>query len=359
MAQCVNGFCLMNIMQFPNQNLSDHIAVDTAVAVLRRGGLVAFPTETVYGLGADAENPGALERLYVVKGRPQNHPVIVHLAASARVEDWAAAVPDAAYRLAESFWPGPLTLILPRASRVPDAVTGGQDTVGLRVPDHPIAQALLRGFGGGVAAPSANRFGCLSPTRAEHVRADLGGDVDIILDGGACPVGVESTIVAFRDGRPIVLRPGRITSEQLEAALKGEAVLIGSPGGADGVSKTKSKGTDLNTVSRAPGMLARHYAPRTPLELLLPEALLQSLSDLSGHAPVRVGVLALRTPPSDVAANVHWVRADSNPIDYARALYAHLRMLDQAGLDVIFVEAVPESGPWAAVADRLRRAAAR
>jgi L-threonylcarbamoyladenylate synthase len=344
-------------MKATSENYTDATTVESAVIVLKRGGLVAFPTETVYGLGADAENPAALERLYAVKGRPRQHPVIVHLAASARLEDWAVDIPVAAHRLAEAFWPGPLTLILARGARVPDAVTGGQDTVGLRVPAHPMAQALLEAFGGGVAAPSANRFGRLSPTCAEHVRADLGEDADVILDGGACPVGVESTIVAFREGQPTVLRPGMITPAQLEAVLRQDIPLSGTSGTAGGES---DKHQGLNTVSRAPGTLARHYAPRTPLKLLSPEALTQALygptpPGLPDRGSGPIGVLARREPPPE-HIGTHWIQADSDPAAYARELYAHLRELDQAGLEEIFVEAVPESEDWTAIADRLRRA---
>uniref|UniRef100_UPI002FDD1BFD L-threonylcarbamoyladenylate synthase n=1 Tax=Pelomicrobium sp. TaxID=2815319 RepID=UPI002FDD1BFD len=198
-----------------------------AVDILRAGGLVAFPTETVYGLGADARNPEAVGKIFAAKGRPQHHPVIVHLAEAAQLEAWAVDIPDGARRLAERFWPGPLTLILRRGPGVPDAVTGGQDTVGLRVPAHPVAQALLQAFGGGIAAPSANRFGRLSPTTAQHVEAELDGAVDLILDGGACPVGIESTIVDCAGERPTLLRPGHIGREVLEEAL---GVRVEAPG---------------------------------------------------------------------------------------------------------------------------------
>ncbi|HEV7536585.1 MAG TPA: L-threonylcarbamoyladenylate synthase, partial [Acidimicrobiia bacterium] len=189
--------------------------VAEAVAVLRRGGLVAFPTETVYGLGADANNPAAVERLFAVKGRPRSHPVIVHLGDPMALKEWASEVPAEAWALAEAFWPGPLTLILPRADRVPDAVTGGAATVGLRVPAQPLALELLEAFGDGVAAPSANRFGRVSPTTAAHVRADLGSDVDLVLDGGMCRVGVESTIVDLSSAVPAVLRLGGTSTEAL------------------------------------------------------------------------------------------------------------------------------------------------
>jgi L-threonylcarbamoyladenylate synthase len=358
-------------------------AVENAVLALKQGRLVAFPTETVYGLGADAENLDALNLLYATKGRPPNHPVIVHLAPSAQLDDWAENIPEAAYRLAEAFWPGPLTLILSRAARVPNAVTGGQNTVGLRIPAHPVAQQLLEAFDGGVAGPSANRFGRLSPTTAEHVRADLGDAVDCILDGGACPVGVESTIVAFQNGEPVVLRPGMITPKQLETTLSDCLISTAKPAIASTASKTSTHTTQttLNhskitstettqvvsadkqtTISRAPGTLARHYAPQTPLSLLsskeLKETLLQRQHDRNPTVQKHIGVLAWKTPNSSIIpVNCLWVEASSNPEVYARELYAHLRMMDESHLDALYVEAVPDTDEWAAIADRLRRAA--
>src|SRR6185503_20849697 len=206
----------------------DPASIQTAVDVLRKGGLVAFPTETVYGLGADADNEQALKAIFRVKGRPETHPLIIHLNRREQLQDWAASIPDSARKLAERFWPGPLTLILKKASRVSKVVTGGQETVGLRVPDHPAALSLLREFGGGVAAPSANRFGRVSPTTAEHVRQDLGGDVDFILDGGPCSIGVESTIVDLSSGDPVILRPGGLTKERLEETLGCSVPVLGS-----------------------------------------------------------------------------------------------------------------------------------
>jgi L-threonylcarbamoyladenylate synthase len=327
--------------------------IEAAVDILKQGGLVAFPTETVYGLGADAENPVAMDRLYTVKGRPKGHPVIVHLASIQQLEAWAEDIPLAAWQLAEIFWPGPLTLILKRAARVPDAVTGGQETVGIRVPAHPGALQLLQAFGGGLAAPSANRFGRLSPTRAAHVQADLGQDVDLILEGGECPVGVESTIVAFRDGLPVILRPGMITAEQIEA------VLSANPG----PPKLNSIFQDVTqtpgaTVIRAPGTLASHYAPRTPLRLIASEQLIAKVQwDWPADQPL--GVLARQEKPSQWAdrVNLIWVNLEDEPEAYARQLYAQLRELDQRHLVEIWGETVPEHGAWAAVSDRLQRAA--
>jgi L-threonylcarbamoyladenylate synthase len=298
--------------------------IDAAVAVLRRGGLVAFPTETVYGLGADAGNATALERLFAVKGRPHGHPVIVHLGAASDLDQWARDVPDAARRLAAAFWPGPLTVLVPRADRVPDLVTGGRPAVGVRVPSHPVALDLLRAFGGGVAAPSANRFGRVSPTTAAHVRADLGDDVDLVIDGGPSTVGVESTIVDCTTDVPMVLRHGGLTAAAMAAVLDGP--LLGVPSGP----------------SRAPGMLASHYAPRAMVELVGDSgAAVRRLEELrtAGHAADIID------PGPDVVA-------------YARHLYEWLREADDRALDVVVVVPPPEEGVGVAVNERLRKAAA-
>lgn len=313
--------------------------LDAAVRILRAGGLVAIPTETVYGLAADASNPAAVRRLYEVKGRPPGHPVIVHIAGIEALPRWAARVSEDARRLAEAFWPGPLTLILPRTSAAVDEVTGGRDTVGLRVPDHPLALALLRAFGGGVAAPSANRFGRVSPTTAEDVRADLGGDVDLVLDGGPCDVGVESTIVdCSEDMPPVILRPGGVTAEQIEAVL-GHAVRR-TPDGP----------------SRAPGMLPAHYAPHA--RVLVVEAVDTALASAAAHARAggRTGLLTPRavTSPEGVTALV----AGDTPEAYAAALYERLREADRLGLDLLVVVPPPAEGVGVAVRDRLARAAA-
>lgn len=338
--------------------LVDAGQIEVAVAILRQGGLVAFPTETVYGLGANAESSDALDKLYTVKGRPKGHPVIVHLGDAQQLNDWAQDIPELAWKLAEAFWPGPLTLILNRSARVPDTVTGGQETVGIRVPDHPVALQLLRAFGGGIAAPSANRFGRLSPTRAAHVQADLGEDVDMIIDGGDCPVGVESTIVAFRNGKPMILRPGMITVEQIAKALESQSesssqVQHARQESIDATQKTKAP----SEVIRAPGTLASHYAPRTPLRLVSAQQL-QVLAQSETTNLKSLGILAWQfKPQANTLTGVQWVNLDTDPAVYARQLYASLRELDQLQLDEIWVEQVPEEGAWAAVADRLRRAA--
>jgi len=315
-----------------------------AVELLAAGELVAFPTETVYGLGADAANPSAVAKIFAAKGRPADHPLIVHVAGHDWIERWAEDVPDAAWELAEAFWPGPLTLILKKQAWVPAAVTGGQDTVGLRVPGHPVALELLRRFAaagtrGGVAAPSANRFGRISPTLAAHVRDELGERVPLVLDGGPCQVGIESTIIDCSRGEPVILRPGHVTPEALGEVL-GTVPAIETAAGAPRVS----------------GSLEAHYAPRTPLKLVAADRLLDFLNALR-HSGRRAAVLCHSQPPQ--AGMPHVFRLlPADPAGYAHGLYGALRELDQAGADLIAVEALPAGPAWAAVADRLRRAAA-
>lgn len=321
----------------------DSAAIKEAAEALRRGLLVAFPTETVYGLGASATDAEALRRLYAAKGRPANHPVIVHLASAESLTEWASHVPEGARKLALALWPGPMTLILPRAAKVPDAVTGGQDTVGLRIPNHPVAHALLQEFGGGVAAPSANKFGRLSPTTAQDVAADFADEVDIVLDGGACEVGIESTIVDYSGDRPRILRPGMILPEQI-------AAIIGDPvDTAFGVSAKSSQ-------TRAPGGLPSHYAPNTPLRITSGEQLGELLNDIAA-AGKHACVLAFQHRPATTSA-LNWIAAPKKSNEYARQLYSNLRKLDREKADYIIVEAVPETTEWSGIADRLRRAAA-
>jgi L-threonylcarbamoyladenylate synthase len=302
-----------------------------AAELLRAGKLVAFPTETVYGLGADASRPEAISRLYAAKGRPAGHPVIIHFACAADAFRWAREVPQGARTLAKRFWPGPLTLILKRSALAQDFVTGGQDNVGLRVPSHPIARQLLVSFGGGIAAPSANRFGHVSPTTAEHVREDLGNDVDLVLEGGPTEVGIESTIVDFASGSPVLLRPGHIGKRQLEEAL--HAKVENSSG-----SKTRHSGG-----------LERHYAPRTPARLVPTHELDREIAKLGD----KVAVLAFSRPDERVD---YWLRMPRDPHAYAQRLYAALRELDTANCEALLVESPPDAPEWAAVLDRLRRA---
>jgi L-threonylcarbamoyladenylate synthase len=312
-------------------------SIEQAVGILRSGGLVAFPTETVYGLGADAANPAAVRRVFSAKGRPADHPLIVHIADMADLKRWAADVPRSAWLLAEKFWPGPLTLIVPRSQQVNPVVTGGQKTIGLRVPSHPVAQRLLKAFGGGIAAPSANRFGRISPTTAQHVRDDLGADVDLVIDGGPCDVGIESTIVDLSGAQPSVLRPGRISVRQLEDAL---LVQLNTPAGG---------------APRVPGTLPAHYAPRTALRLVAADALETFLRKDTGTTPC--AVLAPRGRPRDTKAAL-WQVAPADAEAYAQQLYALLRRLDTAGCALIVVELPPVLPEWEAVRDRLVRAAA-
>jgi len=306
--------------------------VARAAEILRAGGLVAFPTETVYGLGADAASAAAVARLYAVKGRPGNHPVIVHFAAAEQAFEWASDVPQAAQVLAARFWPGPLTLILKRSARAADFVTGGQDAVGLRVPSHPVAIALLQAFGGGIAAPSANRFGRVSPTTSAHVREDLGVDVDLVLEGGDAQVGIESTIVDLSRDEPVLLRPGHVSREEIERVL--ERPLAGKDAHAPAHS----------------GGLDRHYAPLTPARLVATHALDGEIAKRGG----RCAVLALSRP--DARADC-WLRLPREPAAYAARLYAALRELDAARCAEILIEAPPADPAWAAVRDRLVRAA--
>lgn len=309
--------------------------VARAAQLLASGEVVAFPTETVYGLGADAAAGEAVAKVFAIKGRPRAHPLIVHLAPEARLDDWAIDIPAAARSLAAAAWPGPLTLILRAGDRVSRVTTGGGDTVGLRVPSNPVAIALLRAFGGGIAAPSANRFGAVSPTTAAHVLADLGEDVAYILDGGACSVGVESTIVDYSRGTPVLLRPGGMAREAIEA-------ITGPLAAADAEAPA------------APGTLASHYAPRAQVIAVAPDQVPAAVAASTGS----VAVLA---PGSAFAA---WgelgARAHRLPDDVAgmaRELYAALRDLDAAGVDVVIAALPPAAGLGEAVGDRLLRAA--
>ncbi|WP_028803716.1 L-threonylcarbamoyladenylate synthase [Streptomyces sp. 142MFCol3.1] len=312
--------------------------IDKAAGVLRNGGLVALPTETVYGLGANAEDPAAVSRIFQVKGRPASHPLIVHISSAEHLDDWVQDVPATARLLAEHFWPGPLTLVLRRGRRVPLEATGGLETVAVRVPDHPVALALLSAFGGGVTAPSANRFGSVSPTTADDVRAELGDAVDFVLDGGACQVGVESTIVDATGEIPTILRPGGVTHEDLEAVL-------GCPLAVPETSHI-----------RVPGQHPSHYAPRAQVVLVEPEKVVAEakVAQELGH---RVGVF-LPAAYADAEVEAHAVVAVPGSMGaYARGLYGFLRELDRQGCDLIIASLPAEEGLGLAIANRLRRAA--
>ena len=307
-------------------------AIARAAEILGRGGLVAFPTETVYGLGADAHNAAAVAGVFAAKGRPADHPLIVHIHDADQMRRYARDIPPVAWRLAEHFWPGPLTLILPRGPGVADAVTGGQDTIALRVPGHPVALALLKAFGRGVAAPSANPFGGVSPTTAAHVAFGLGQAVDAILDGGACAVGLESTILDLSGPVPRLLRPGAGSPRAL-AAIIGRTPMFAASGGP-----------------RAPGRLPSHYAPATPLRLV-------SDPDREWrHGPRPLAVMALR-PPASGTVRCRWLVMPRAAGAYAHALYARLRAIDRWGCRLVLVERPPATEAWDAVRDRLERAA--
>lgn len=310
--------------------------IERAVELLRAGELVAFPTETVYGLGADAANPAAVAKIFAVKGRPADHPLIVHIPDVAHLDRWARDIPAAARAVADRFWPGPLTLILKRHPAVPDCVTGGQDTVGLRIPRHPLALELLRAFDGGIAAPSANKFGRISPTTAQHVRDDLGDAVAMILDGGPCQVGIESTILDMSGARTTVLRPGMLAGFDIGLFL----------------GRMPAEAVNAHSV-KTPGSHLAHYAPRTPL-LLTPEDSVAIAVRTSLGKKERIAVLAPFPPPIEHPLIVAWHVAPADADSYARELYATLRSLDAAGADLIIVQ----RPPWPAAIDRLMRASA-
>jgi L-threonylcarbamoyladenylate synthase len=360
----------------------DPTVLGQAAAILESGGLVAFPTETVYGLGADAENPAAVARIYAAKGRPNDHPVIVHVAPGADLDYWVTDIPDAARKLADAFWPGPLTLILKRHPRIPDAVSGGQDTVGLRCPSHPVAIALLSAFKGGkggVAAPSANKFGNVSPTTAQHVRDEFGDDVLdaagmaetaahavaamitarmenpeakvfdtarslrlAVLDGGSSQVGIESTILDLSrldTHGPVLLRPGHIGAQDI-------CDVIGlMPNLPD------------QSAPRASGTLESHYAPKAPVALVESARLPEVLAQLAAKGRKTAVIHYCDNAALPAGACVAHLHMPSDAPGYAYGLYAALRAMDQSEAELILVEAPPRGDAWLGVNDRLRRAA--
>lgn len=308
-----------------------------AAELLLAGRLVAFPTETVYGLGAVASDADAVAAIFRAKGRPADHPVIVHLPTADALDDWAREIPADARKLADAFWPGPLTLVLKRTRSVPDVVTGGQDTVGLRVPGNRVARDLLAACGCALAAPSANRFGRISPTTAEHVLAEFGDEVAAVIDGGPCTVGVESTIVDVSGERARLLRPGMVSLAALEAVLGSRPEVAGEGEGP-----------------RSSGRLPSHYAPRAALEIVA-GARLDEACRAARQKGERVAALTLGRAGGDADLSVVM---PERPAAYARRLYAELRRVDDAGCDRIIVERPPDEDSWAAIRDRLRRAAA-
>ncbi len=328
-----------------------------AVRLLRAGQLVSFPTETVYGLGADAGNKEAIKRLYLAKGRPSSHPVIVHLHALSEVESWTREIPPAFYKLADAFWPGPLTVVLKRAPHVLDEVTGGQETVACRMPNHPLALALLKEFGGGLVAPSANKFGRLSPTEAQHVRDEFSlAELPLVLDGGPCEVGIESTIVDLSRANARILRPGMINALDIEA-------VIGPLDGSPAASSTSSRSSSAKAVTkpddpRVPGSLLSHYAPTTPL-FLVPGHSFPSFIQEHLARGKSVSVISFQSPPPEFRPDL-WIILPRDPYLFARQIYSCLRNLDQRHSEMIVVESPPHSDlVWTGIQDRLTRAAHR
>ncbi len=323
-------------------NAPDAKSIAEAARVIRDGGLTAFPTETVYGLGANALDASAVARIFAAKGRPANNPLIVHVAESGEAKQLVADWPATAARLAERFWPGPLTLVLPRCDRVPDVVTASGPTVAVRVPAHAVAQALLRAAGVPIAAPSANRSTELSPTRAEHVLRGLDGRIDVLLDGGPTAGGIESTVLDLTAPSPRLLRPGLLGIAELESVVGPVTLMV--------------RGEETTRTLPSPGMLPRHYAPRTPLEGV--EAASAERVAALVREGRRVGWVTFADSDQTAMPGV-WQRVlPADPASYAAGLYAVLHELDTAGLDRIIVALPPDTLDWLAVRDRLRRAAA-
>jgi L-threonylcarbamoyladenylate synthase len=310
---------------------------------IRAGELVAFPTETVYGLGADASSNAAVGKIFEAKGRPADHPLIVHVAAAAQVNDYASSVPPFAARLMQAFWPGPLTVILPRKEGVAAAAAGGQNSIGLRCPSHPVALAFLKACNTGVAGPSANRFGRVSPTTAGHVRDEFGDDL-LVLDGGPCEVGIESSIVDCTRGRPVLLRPGVLTRAQLEAAC-GEPVLPQEA--LDEIDEA---------APRASGTLESHYAPNAKVRLMDAKAI-QTALDVLGQDAANIAIYS-RSIVRIQSEKVRYRRMPDDALAAAQQLFAVLRDFDAQGVKLIWIEPPPADAAWDGVRDRLTRAAA-
>lgn len=310
-------------------------AITQAVDILKQGGLIGLPTETVYGLAADAKNPIAVKKVFAAKGRPADHPLIVHIGTLEELSEWAKEIPPEAYRLAESYWPGPLTMVLKKQDHVLPEVTGGQDTVAIRMPDHPVALELLHRFGRGLVAPSANQFGRISPTEEQAVLAELATRVNLVLPGGRSRVGIESTILDLHARPFTVLRQGMISKSELEHFLEESLEL-----------------PTARTIIRAPGLLASHYAPRTPLQLI-------DLQELSKFVMTNSHKIVLAYSPEPVENQMAWHVMPDDPEAYAHELYASLRDADSKGFDLILVERPPQTSDWAAILDRLNRAASK
>jgi L-threonylcarbamoyladenylate synthase len=322
-----------------NRVTANQASIELATSLLRQGKLVAIPTETVYGLGADAKNPYAVKKIFAAKGRPADHPLIVHIADVSQLTAWAVDIPDSAYKLAEGYWPGPITLILKKHPDVPMEVTGGQETVALRIPNHPLALAVLQAFGGGIAAPSANRYCRISPTEASHVAEELGDKVDLILDGGTCQVGLESTIIDLSGDMPRLLRPGQISKVDIQNALN-QLVLL----------------PEVNEKIHVPGAVAVHYAPNIPAYLCSVEQIRHIQQGFVFKNRHKLGVLAysLEILPDEYT---ELITMPTQAEPFAHELYGKLRALDKRGIDIILIEQPPCIESWRAVNNRLSKAA--
>lgn len=349
--------------------------IEQAVKLLKSGELVAFPTETVYGLGADASNPIAVRKIFEAKNRPADHPVILHIYDVKQLDHWVESIPDVAYKLIQHFWPGPLTLIFKGKKTVSPLITGNQDTIGLRMPSHPIARELLKQFGGAIAAPSANRFGKISPTKASHVAEELGDKVKLILDGGDCSLGIESTIIDVTKTPPVLLRPGPLDIDLIKR-ISGVSVIDKNKDG----NKKKNINININedigeeeNIPRVSGSLASHYAPNAPVRvfnfddngghvaaLLCPpyENKNESVNKNESKHENKIGVMSFQDRPKNISENMIWIKMSLDPVLYAHELYAVLRELDSKNLNYIYIEMPPDKIIWQAIRDRLNRAAA-
>ncbi len=327
--------------------------IEQALTLLKAGKLVAIPTETVYGLGADARNTDAVKSIYLAKERPPHNPLIIHIPHLDALREWAIDIPEITYQLAKAFWPGPLTFILTRHPSVPKIVTGGQESIAIRIPNHPVTLELLKQFDGGIAAPSANRYGRISPTTTQHVHTELGSRVDYILEGGPCRLGIESTIISLLDDMPMILREGSITATDLSALLK-QPILT---------KQQKKEPTAIQNDFIVPGSHFSHYAPITPLYLCQQRKLLDTaLNFFRNHKrlcalsfSVQANELIANGVPNDLIAT--WMTAIQNPVIYAQKLYAYLHDFDATNSDCILIESPPDTEAWAAIRDRLQRAA--
>lgn len=311
--------------------------IEEAVKLLKSGELVAFPTETVYGLGADASNPNAVRKIFEAKNRPADHPVILHIYDQSQLGDWVESMPDIAYKLIQHFWPGPLTLIFKAKKNISPLITGNQDSIGLRMPSNSIARELLKQFGGAIAAPSANRFGKISPTKASHVYEELGDKVKLIIDGGDCSLGIESTIIDVTKIPPVLLRPGPLDVDLIKQ-ISGVSVI------------DKNNNMIDKDLPRVSGSLASHYAPKTPVKIF-------SFDSYESEKKGKFGVMSFQDKPKNISKKIIWIKMSSDPILYAHELYAVLREVDAKNLSCIYVELPPDEIVWQAVRDRLSRAA--